>query len=648
MNRYSIRQYMELGYICLNEAVTVNSFVRKFNLSNYEFTNDFDVLIRMGKEFGVQITRQKDVLSFNVTDDDLYKKQSRNLRSFWYTNQVDIDSKDRVIQNEICKAILWNDDGYINLDDLAERLGYSRSSLRTHLKNTRRFFDSYGIFLKSVPHYGLEVVGSEMNIRKCFRVIVTLYDVRITTDEDNEDIINSLNNYSQLYEIVKNSLIRYDVVMSRLERRKLNTMLIVQNARIKSGRSIDRIDGIDSVLLEKLKKEKWLVSMVDGLCEELHRSMGMGSYNKLEKESLLPMIAAMGYGDSRIKKIISELYQNEMEELFNLINQYLMKSFGFTVNDEFYLKFLKEEIGHIAVEKHISILTGFGRNINGRNPMIYKRPLMFKILKDTRDIIRRYYSLPIPLSRSSALVSLLASYVLTFEISAHEPLVGITSRNSLFEPEIIRKGILRKRQDINPDNIRVFNYDVIDVADVDYINEYDLVFCDQKLTHNRKHISYRDNGLTVENIINTIRNTMNYCRDIIDDSHIFSNKTDYEGTEKLQKDICDMSGADENEVRKEFDNPLYINGVMALIVLNRNHKPYMQLGHISKIEDAEFSDISSYVVVAADINETNIRFYDSLLCRLVNNELFFNDLYENSDIQTINLWLNKILNSTVL
>ena len=74
----------------------------------------------------------------------------------------------------------------------------------------------------------------------------------------------------------------------------------------------------------------------------------------------------------------------------------------------------------------------------------------------------------------------------------------------------------------------------------------------------------------------------------------------------------------------------------------------MQLGHISKIEDAEFSDISSYVVVAADINETNIRFYDSLLCRLVNNELFFNDLYENSDIQTINLWLNKILNSTVL
>ena len=209
--------------------------MRKFNLSNYEFTNDFDVLIRMGKEFGVQITRQKDVLSFNVTDDDLYKKQSRNLRSFWYTNQVDIDSKDRVIQNEICKAILWNDDGYINLDDLAERLGYSRSSLRTHLKNTRRFFDSYGIFLKSVPHYGLEVVGSEMNIRKCFRVIVTLYDVRITTDEDNEDIINSLNNYSQLYEIVKNSLIRYDVVMSRLERRKLNTMLIVQNARIKSG-----------------------------------------------------------------------------------------------------------------------------------------------------------------------------------------------------------------------------------------------------------------------------------------------------------------------------------------------------------------------------------------------------------------------------
>lgn len=58
-------------------------------------------------------------------------------------------------------------EGYIKLDDLADELSLSRSSLQTRLHQVKRTLQKYAVQLSSKPRYGLLLVGNELDIRRC-------------------------------------------------------------------------------------------------------------------------------------------------------------------------------------------------------------------------------------------------------------------------------------------------------------------------------------------------------------------------------------------------------------------------------------------------------------------------------------------------
>ncbi len=65
----------------------------------------------------------------------------------------------------IIRKILLND--YIKLDDLADELYISRSTIQQDMKHVRNILQKYGISLEPRPNYGLKAVGDEIKKRFC-------------------------------------------------------------------------------------------------------------------------------------------------------------------------------------------------------------------------------------------------------------------------------------------------------------------------------------------------------------------------------------------------------------------------------------------------------------------------------------------------
>ncbi|WP_449354243.1 BglG family transcription antiterminator [Virgibacillus natechei] len=66
----------------------------------------------------------------------------------------------------VIKRLLLGE-GYVKLDDIADEVYVSRSTIQNDLKHVKHILDEYDISLESLPNYGLKVKGSELKLRFC-------------------------------------------------------------------------------------------------------------------------------------------------------------------------------------------------------------------------------------------------------------------------------------------------------------------------------------------------------------------------------------------------------------------------------------------------------------------------------------------------
>lgn len=108
-------------------------------------------------------------------------------------------------QNYILKKLIECND-YLKVDDLADELLVSRSSISNDLNNIKKDIARYNLHFKQKPNYGIKIIGKEIDLRKpiCDILFVNLsssemiYDFLDTfwaNDEDFE-IIRILNKHS--------------------------------------------------------------------------------------------------------------------------------------------------------------------------------------------------------------------------------------------------------------------------------------------------------------------------------------------------------------------------------------------------------------------------------------------------------------------
>lgn len=138
-------------------------------------------------------------------------------------------------QNYIIKYLIEKNN-YIKIDELANQLLVSRSTISNDLKKAKNNIKKYSLHLKQKPNYGITVIGDEINKRK------PICDFLFTNLKQSEmfyDYLNSffLNKGSLEYGIIQ-ILNKYNIEMSDFALCDFLLSLSISLSRISSGNSI--------------------------------------------------------------------------------------------------------------------------------------------------------------------------------------------------------------------------------------------------------------------------------------------------------------------------------------------------------------------------------------------------------------------------
>lgn len=284
----------------------------------------------------------------------------------------------------IRKLLLAN--GYIKLDDIAEELYISKSTLQNDLIEVRKIIKSFKLEIESKPYYGVRVTGSEMNFRFCLSEYL-LNRESITFDMPNPtDSLFSKKELKKIQAIILGEIQKNEIYLSDIELNNLSIHFAIACKRIRDENYIllppEDFEGIYT------KKEYKVAEKIVKKVES--------SFDVCFPEQEIAYIAIHLLGTNKIAT--TNLSQQEFEtfvdnELRDIINEIIMK-----IDERLKLQLKNDKELFIALGLHLRpAINRLRYGMNMRNPLLdeikAKYPLAFdaailasKVLKNRLEI----------------------------------------------------------------------------------------------------------------------------------------------------------------------------------------------------------------------------------------------------------------------
>jgi len=127
-------------------------------------------------------------------------------------------------------------DHYLKLDDLADELFVSKSTIQQDIKNVKEILQKYDITLEARPNYGLKAVGDEIKVRFCLSEYVLDRKKQSTNTIDNPlPSIFDDENMEAIQEIILRQIKKYQITLSDIAINNLFIHIVIARKRIISG-----------------------------------------------------------------------------------------------------------------------------------------------------------------------------------------------------------------------------------------------------------------------------------------------------------------------------------------------------------------------------------------------------------------------------
>lgn len=180
VNRYSISEQRGRGMNkkrCLDilnnlsteEAITSEELGVRLSLSSRTVRNELKELKGILEKEGAHlISKTNSGYLISIENQEKYRNFLRMLEG---VNMIPETSDERI--QYLFEELLQNNEKYVKLDDLAEQLYISKSSLTANLKEVRRLLAAYNLQLVTRPGYGLRIEGKEFDFRHCLAAHIT-------------------------------------------------------------------------------------------------------------------------------------------------------------------------------------------------------------------------------------------------------------------------------------------------------------------------------------------------------------------------------------------------------------------------------------------------------------------------------------------
>lgn len=164
-----MRQEKIVEYLYMKkQAIAPKALAAAFQISERTLANDIKWLKEIGVTEGFTINRIRAAgYQLEITDLTTFR---RYLTRLTRQEQVDSSSPQERIKN--VELLLLFHEEYITMQQIAEWLDVSLSTVKADIKQVEQFCERYGLTLFSKAHYGLRIIGSESKKRRAILYLI--------------------------------------------------------------------------------------------------------------------------------------------------------------------------------------------------------------------------------------------------------------------------------------------------------------------------------------------------------------------------------------------------------------------------------------------------------------------------------------------
>ena len=236
------------------QAIAPRALAAKFQISERTLANDIKWLKEIGSNEGFTIERVRSAgYQLKVFDNVRF---SSYLSKSKKQEQVDNSSPQERIKN--IELLLLFHEEYITMQQIAEWLDVSLSTIKADIKQVEQFCDNYDLTLFSKAHYGLKIMGTESKKRRAILYLIrNTIHTPVLTEKYKE--FNFVFNEEELRQLLKEQLLENQLKISDIVFEN-----IVQHIRLLSFRILQN-NTLNSEELE----ERTISDDYDRLTEKL-------------------------------------------------------------------------------------------------------------------------------------------------------------------------------------------------------------------------------------------------------------------------------------------------------------------------------------------------------------------------------------------
>ncbi|QKE74811.1 transcription antiterminator [Arthrobacter citreus] len=340
------------------KSVINGNYLSKFaNVSSRTIRADIKMLNLLIREHGavIQSYRGNGYLLEVLDDHSFYSFiQTHHQKNIGNHSDVPIDQNGRVLY--ILRRLLGSPD-YIKLEDLADELYVSKSTVNNLIKDVKKLLAKYKLILEKRPNYGVSVKGDEFDIRSCMSEYYFNRDIHTPLMQNVKYMRKLFKSFEieTVKEIMLRSLKEKDMGLSDQEFENLLVHIIISIERIRSGSVITEIN-IDTKSIKHSKE--YPIS-----CKMLSELEKVFSIHFPYEESIYITIHLMG---TKVASYPSFEVASKEETVHHMIQEILQAVF-----EEMNIDLQHDEELKLNMAEHLYVaLNRIKYGLNVRNPII--------------------------------------------------------------------------------------------------------------------------------------------------------------------------------------------------------------------------------------------------------------------------------------
>lgn len=270
---------------------------------NRELLSYYEMSVQSFPGKGYKLVIHDQTKYYDFVEDAMREESNRQL-------VIPIYPEDR-IQYLIRKLLTYK--GYIKMDDLAEEIFVSRSTLNNDLKEVKERLRYFHLDISSKPSYGIKVEGSEFHKRSC---IAEYYFHGESNDNIFVNRTKSISSkHDEIAEILYESMVEENFKLTDIGFQNLVVHIIIALLRLEENDGL-RDEEYDKSILETKEYE-----MASVICEKLEKAYKV-VFPKIE----VYYVALHLSGKKAVQYSTTHLFMNDdnakfLQKIFEIIYQ---------------------------------------------------------------------------------------------------------------------------------------------------------------------------------------------------------------------------------------------------------------------------------------------------------------------------------------